>query len=473
MRHVIPMRFDEVAPDTFVVADDSGHAFFTDHDFIDRYATDALCNRDLQFLEEHGLVVDPDRRDLAFMGALRRQADRFAQPSSLNYLILVPTLRCDLRCTYCQVSRVDAFKKGFDWTEAQVAEVLDFLNDLNCEEIQIEFQGGEPLLRLDILETVTSFCRVRFKACRFIVCTNLNRVDEAILSFFSSPDVYVSTSLDGTADLHERHRTGSLEATTRFFSNLRTVVDVIGADRVSALPTIDPRDPPDPDAMLDLFASYGIWSIYLRPVNHQGFARKSFSELRTDVSDWLRYYEKFIERMLVRIAADGPIFEEFTLTLAIRRALQSGRDSHVDFRNPGFPASDYLVVDFDGTLYPTDEARMLTRSGVVDLAIGDIINGITRPDALDSLQRASINNFDPDCQHCVYQPACSSDPIDDLSRYGRHDIPRPATVFCRRQTALFRLAWRLIALDDPDIRQSVCAWLGIPFTRAPLVPRHD
>ena len=50
----------------------------------------------------------------------------------------------------------------------------------------------------------------------------------------------------------------------------------------------------------------------------------------------------------------------------LKRGLRSDADSHVDLRAPNFFASDYIVIDHDGVLYPTDEARMLSRIGRVD-----------------------------------------------------------------------------------------------------------
>lgn len=38
------------------------------------------------------------------------------QAGKMNYLILVPTLRCNLACGYCQVSRAPENARGFDWS---------------------------------------------------------------------------------------------------------------------------------------------------------------------------------------------------------------------------------------------------------------------------------------------------------------------------------------------------------------------
>ncbi|NWM55125.1 His-Xaa-Ser system radical SAM maturase HxsB, partial [Escherichia coli] len=75
-----------------------------------------------------------------------------------------------------------------------------------------------------------------------------------------------------------------------------------------------------------------------------------------------------------------------------RRIFQPGTDRHVDLRNPNPLGQDYVVIDHDGLVYPTDEARMLSRSGVIDLAIGDVRSGWTgeRRDLLN----AHSSNFD-------------------------------------------------------------------------------
>ena len=38
-------------------------------------------------------------------------------PNVLDYIILVPTLRCNLACSYCQVSRASIAAKGYDWSQ--------------------------------------------------------------------------------------------------------------------------------------------------------------------------------------------------------------------------------------------------------------------------------------------------------------------------------------------------------------------
>src|SRR6185312_15358215 len=101
-----------------------------------------------------------------------------------------------------------------------------------------------------------------------------------------------------------------------------------------------------------------IHSIYLRPINYQGFARKRHST-RNVMHRWNAIYREFIDLMVERNAAGGEVFEEYYLVHCLRRVLRTGLDGHVDLRNPNFLGHDYIVIDHDGHFYPTDEARMM------------------------------------------------------------------------------------------------------------------
>ena len=150
----------------------------------------------------------------------------------------------------------------------------------------------------------------------------------------------------------------------------------------------------------------------------------------------------------------------------MKRIFRVGVDGHVDLRNPNPIGVDYLVVDFDGCIYPTDEARMLTRSGVIDLRIGSLKDGYdTDVRRLLNSQSHTVN--DPVCSNCVYQPYCGRDLIDDLSRYGRIDMPRHDTFFCQKHLHLFDLCMRLIYSEDEAVQYSLAKWLGLAGDRVP------
>jgi len=228
--------------------------------------------------------------------------------------------------------------------------------------------------------------------------------------------------------------------------------------------------PPDLSALVDVYERFGLSSIYLWPINYQGFARRTY-EHSNGLERWNRLHSRFIDLLIERNYATGRIVEEYYFTHCLRRVLRSGLDSHVDIRNPNFFAADYIVINYDGSLYPTDEARMLSRIGHVDLSIGHVAKG-KDSNKIALLNESSLNNFDADCIHCTYQPYCGMDIVDDLSRYGRIDLPRLGTWFCGRHIAIFDKIFELIYRTDEKTAFSLAPWAGITCWHSELARMH-
>lgn len=444
---------------------DSGRFFQGSDAFLERLLNGKPLEGDRASLRADGHLIE-DTDVLGWAAHMRAVARKIAPVAPLDYLILVPTLRCNLDCSYCQVSRVNIDQAGFDWSADTLAAVLATIDGLTCERLKIEFQGGEPTLRPDLLRAVMARAE-RFDACQFVICTNLQYIDEELLEIFDREDVFISTSLDGDKITHEGNRTKDGASTDAFFRNLRFIVDRYGPTKVSALPTVNAVNPPPADTLINAFVGYGIDSIFLRPINYQGFARKRHKQAREQDAAWRAYYEAFIRRLIERNWADQDrVLEETYFSIGLRRIFQPGRERHVDLRSPNPMGHDYIVVDHDGAIYPTDEARMLTRSGVIDLSIGTIEKGWDS-EARRLLNSHATNQFDPDCMKCAYQPYCGRDLVDDLARYGRIDLPRHETEFCRRHMHLFDLIFRLLYTDCEKVRFSLSRWL-----RLPSIPDH-
>ncbi|MDM9644788.1 His-Xaa-Ser system radical SAM maturase HxsB [Rhizobium sp. S163] len=466
---VMPLKFRPTPSGRFLFCDDAGGFFEAPQEFLERYAEGRLTGDDERFLESNGHGFGRPG-DLRFQAFGYRWARRLHVPTQLDYVILVPTLRCNLACSYCQVSRVNESTPGHDWDRRTLQAVIHWLDGLHTEKIKIEFQGGEPLLRLDVLQEIREFARQRFATAEFVVCTNLQDVNEGAWEFLSSVDTFISTSLDPTVALHKRNRTGTEGLTARFLANLDKAQDLCPG-RVSALPTFDPDALPDPEAVVATYASHGLQSLFLRPVNHQGFARKRF-RTRDVGSAWNDYVRRFIFALIEHNAASSTPMEEFYFSHCLRRVLLSGHDGHVDLRNPNTLGTSYLVVDHDGSFYPTDEARMMGRLGQIDLRMGNVHEGFD-PAIAKAMNAESLNTFDADCIHCPYQAFCGIDLIDDLSRYGRIDMPRHETDFCKRHLGIFDLVFELIYSEDEKVRKSVALWAGLERLEPELLRVHS
>lgn len=468
---LLPLRARPLNDGRTLFTDQAGRFFVGSSEFLLRLLNEDLLPTDHDFLERESYSYS-SKEDLNYAAHCHDVAQRCAGAFELNYLILVPTLRCNLSCSYCQVSRAAIDASGHDWSDDTLEAVLSVIDSLSAEAVKIEFQGGEPTLRPDLIKAVIERCGQRTRA-EYVICTNLSNVTDEILAIFDRDDVYVSTSLDGDHQTHLANRTKSEELTSDFERNLQFVLDRYGPGKVSALPTINATSPPDADTLIDSFVSRGLSSIYLRPINYHGFARKKHSDARNQGASWRSYYEDFIRKLIQRNWDDPDrCIEETYFTLCLNRVFRTGMDQHVDLRNPNPVGVDYVVIDYDGQVYPTDEARMLSRSRVIDLAIGTVREGWDSPKR-HQLNTHSTNSFDPDCSRCAYQPYCGRDIVDDLARYGRIDLPRTDTAFCTRHLHLFDFIFELIYSGDEPTLYSLSRWLRLPRSVLEMGTQHS
>ncbi len=65
--------------------------------------------------------------------------------------MIVPTLRCNAKCIYCQVSSKSAEALKYDMNEATAKRIVDLIFLSPSPGIKIEFQGGEPLLNFKLV----------------------------------------------------------------------------------------------------------------------------------------------------------------------------------------------------------------------------------------------------------------------------------------------------------------------------------
>ena len=141
MNTVFPLRFRRLPDQSLIFANEAGQFFKSDDAFLNRLSDQNLTQQDNDFLSDRAMS-SAGRGDLNETAFLHRLSGRMRTPSELSYLILVPTLRCDLACSYCQVSRAALNAKGFDWSEETLSQVLTYIDTSQSDKMQVEFQGG-------------------------------------------------------------------------------------------------------------------------------------------------------------------------------------------------------------------------------------------------------------------------------------------------------------------------------------------
>ena len=453
MSTILPFRFREFSDEILVTSEGGDFGFF------DPSLVPKILDSDLTTEQRKRLmamrVLAPTQQDWRIKSlALQKKLRYEARQRQIRYLLVVPTLRCNLACSYCQVSRAPMDAKGFDWNDSHLEALDKFLGRYAADRLKIEFQGGEVSLRPDMIRRVEEIAQKYVSEIDLVACTNLFEIQPEFEALFSKPNFYISTSLDGGVEAMTKNRTGSVDASNRNLANIRYVLETYGEDKISFLPTITHETKDRVPSLIDLYAELGASGIFLRPVNFMGFARKRHEESAGGFSDWHQMYLDALEQ--IKELNKRVYFEEVYVADLVRKIFGGEKGAFVDFRSPADFLVDLAVIDFDGTIYPSDEARMLTRTRHVDLSVGDIFSGLDE-EKLRILNADASNETHPDCIHCAYLPYCGIDVIDDLSRYKRIDLPKSKTWFCNKQTFFFDWIFDKVQREDVE-------WLSI-FSR--------
>ena len=447
--------FKELAGKTLITTD-LGEPRFYENGVVERLFNGTLTSEEKSRLSAQSVLINSDER-WKWLSITNRHRKKFrSKVGKLSYLIVVPTLRCNLSCSYCQVSRAPVKAKGYDLSPENVEQLESFIAENGQDGMKIEFQGGECTLRLDLVERIIAFTERCFAGVEFVLCSNLLEVGEKELQLFSRENVYVSTSLDGDFEAMVSNRTDSDKGAQQTINNIERMLDLFGPEKISALPTITDQQVEDPMSVISPYLEFGFGGVFLRPVNYQGFARKSFAELSKATDRWLSFYSSALE--LIGDLNKEVHFEEFYLAMLLRTVFTPGEQGYVDFKSPARYGTHYMVVDFDGTLYPTDEARMLSRTRHIDLSVGSL-QAEFNSEKVEQLNREAIHQVHHDCIHCVYKPFCGIDIVDDFSRYDRLDFRKNETWFCQRQTFVFDFIFEKLASQDRHWQKVFGTWI--------------
>ncbi|MEN2975729.1 His-Xaa-Ser system radical SAM maturase HxsB [Tistrella bauzanensis] len=467
---LMPFRFERLAepPGQVLLTQDGGDFIMLDTLAFTQVITspDGLESglRD-DLLARGFLCHDGDQTAARITAAQLATRKRFiGEGPSLH--ICVVTLRCDHACTYCQVSRRGPSAAGFDMSEITARAAVRRIFESRAPALTIEFQGGEPALAFDRVRQITSDARARAKAdgriVQFSMVSTLQRLDDDMLGFCRDHEIALSTSIDGPAALHDRHRQrpagGAFEATLQALDRARKFV---GADGIAAIATITGDSINHPEEVVDTYVEAGFRSIFVRPVAPYGFARRH-AGLAPSTQDFIAFYRRALDRCIAHSLAGRPIEEAYAAIL-LTHILTPFGGNYVDLRSPAGAGLGVLVYDHDGGVYVSDEARMLAATGDRRLRIGDVgmcMDQLMESQTIPALLASGLAESLPGCWSCAFQPYCGNDPVHHLATCGDPVGHRAFSDHCARHKALFKMLFAHIAAGDPAINRVFSSWIG-------------
>jgi His-Xaa-Ser system radical SAM maturase HxsB len=304
---------------------------------------------------------------------------------------------------------------------------------------------------------------VHGKQLAFVIATNLALLDDGVLDFCGAHDVYISTSLDGPADLHNKNRPRpGRDSWERATDGIRRVRETLGADRVSALMTTTRASLDRAREIIDCYLEQGLTEIFLRPLSPYGFAVKTKSYSAYDAERWLDFYREGLAYVL-ELNAQGVDFTERFAAIVLKKMLTNEDPGYVDLTSPAGIGIGAIVYNYDGDVYASDEGRMLAEMGDQTFRLGNVHSDsyeeIMLSDALLDPLEESFTLSAPMCSDCALEPYCGADPVFHHATAADFVGRKPLSAFCRRTMAVSELLLERYE-SDPQARGVFLEWAG-------------
>lgn len=464
---LLPFRFSRLSGSDYVLTNEAGQFLVLDRPTIEDFVQHRLDSTSpvYQDLKGSHFLIDADSSVAIDLLALkvRTKMRRLADFTALH--IFVVSLRCEHSCPYCQVSRRTDDKVAFDmsWEVAQRSLELAFRSP--SPAIKIEFQGGEPLLNFPLIERlVVEAKRLNEQANKylaFVIATNLALLDENVVAFCRTHDIFLSTSLDGPRDLHNqnRPRPGG-DSYERTISGIRAARAGLGRDRVSALMTSTNASLGRVRDIIDEYLRQGFDSIFLRPLSPYGCAIRTKSYRSYDTDQWLSFYFEGLDYIIELNKAGVPFVESYAATI-LTKMLSPFETGYVDLMSPAGIGIAAIIYNYNGDVYASDEGRMLAEMNDTTFRLGHVERNsfeeiFTSEQLLRPLEESFARSA-PMCSECAFEPWCGADPVFHHATHGDFVGRKPESAFCHRNMAIFR---RLISMmrGDESVRMLFHSW---------------
>lgn len=454
---LMPFCFEALPDGDFFLSGLAGdYAFLTRDDFA-LLVSDRLEPNSPAFaeLEAQKLITRGNKaaKVLTASSLLSRKVFTFAGP---RLHIIVMTRACNCRCDYCHASSYSPGSVAPHMSIDTAKAIVNTIMDSPSNELTIEFQGGEPTLEWEMIQFIVEYVRVlnskAQKDITFVLCTNLLLLNDEMISYIKKRRIEVSTSLDGPKYLHDVNRrfaTGSAYET--FVKNLDYLEKETGM-KASPLLTVTKSNISHLREVVDIYLSCGRNGIFIRQLNPFGRAVLD-SNLGYTTEEFTESYIDALEYILA-INNKGIPFREFYLSLFLRRIFSSFDDGFVDLKFPAGSDLSVLVYDVDGTVYPSDEARMMAAVGDDRLKLGNV-HSIGNRQIINSriakeIMASSIPSLIPGCTSCPYAPYCGVDPVKVYSETGQF-MQLAESSECKKNREIFRWIFKKIRFADSSL----------------------
>lgn len=465
---LLPSRFVLLEKNKYLLTNEVGEFLIVTRINLEEYIK-KLVPKDTEFyndLKSKHFLYDQDSKVALDLLSLkyRTKAQSISQFTALH--IFVVTLRCDYSCNYCQVSRQTNDKYTYDMSEDSARRSLDLVFRSPSQTIKIEFQGGEPLLNFNIIKFIVLEANALNIKCnknlQFVIATNLSFLSDEILAFCLKHNIYLSTSLDGNEELHNKNRQRPKKSGFQLtIDGIKKAQNYLGTDKVGALMTTTEYSLSNVKNIIDTYLSLGFNSIFLRTLSPYGFAIKTKQIDKYDLNRWFDFYCEGLDYIL-ETNKNGYFFVETYTQIILNKIFSPFGTGYVDLQSPSGVGISAIVYNYDGDVYASDEARMLAEMGDKRFKLGNVYTSsyeeiLLSDTLLDSLE-FSLAESSPMCFDCGFLPYCGSDPVYHYTTQNDIVGHKALSGFCQKNMKIFRHIFSLLERDE-STKNILLSWI--------------
>jgi radical SAM protein with 4Fe4S-binding SPASM domain len=269
--------------------------------------------------------------------------------SDIPLLELLITKRCNMGCAYCFAE--DKQKKQ-DMKLETAFRAVDHLMEIPSHHFYIKFDGGEPLLRRDLLEEIGEYTIEKLQKVKkegyllFEVTTNGTLIDSRAIDLFKRFNMRVLISLDGPEGIHNKtrpYKDGS-PSYQDVIKVIRLMQDAYYPFRI--ITVVTQQNLPFPSEIIDFYSVSGLKEIRFNPVLENGRAKDSWTSIGITPLQYLSFMKTVIN------GCCGDTFcQEDNIQSMLRNMVCRTRNFKCMRTNCGC-GHQYICVDTNGDLYP-------------------------------------------------------------------------------------------------------------------------